>query len=147
MLAVHLARNKSVVANLLSHSVISGFVTGSALLIAIGQLKPLLGVPAQGHTAVELLLSLLASFQKLQPATAVLGLLAVLLLWSSRRFLADLLAWSGVSSRAADLLAKLAPMIIVLLSVGAVAVWQLGGVERVVPSLGEEPSRTFIGAP
>ena len=113
------------VANLLSHSVISGFVTGSALLIAIGQLKPLLGVPAQGHTAVELLLSLLASFQKLQPATAALGLLAMLLLWSSRRFLADLLAWIGVSSRTADLLAKLAPMIIVLLSVGAVAVWQL----------------------
>ncbi len=35
------------VANLLSHPVVSGFVTGSALLIAIGQLKPLLGIPAQ----------------------------------------------------------------------------------------------------
>ena len=113
------------VANLLSHSVISGFVTGSALLIAIGQLKPLLGVPAQGHTAVELMLSLLASFQKLQPVTAALGLLAVLLLWSSRRFLAKLLARGGVPLRTADLLAKLAPMFIVLLSVGAVAVWQL----------------------
>ena len=113
------------VANLLSHSVISGFVTGSALLIVIGQLKPLLGVPTQGHTAVELLLSLLASFQKLQPATAALGLLAVLLLWSSRRFLAKLLAWCGVPLRAADLVAKLAPMVIVVLSVGAVAVWQL----------------------
>ena len=113
------------VANLLSHSVVSGFVTGSALLIAIGQLKPLLGIPTQGHTAVELLLSLLASFQKLQPATAALGLLAVLLLWSSRRFLAKLLARGGVPLRAADLLAKLAPMVIVLLSVGAVAVWQL----------------------
>ena len=113
------------VANLLSHSVISGFVTGSALLIAIGQLKPLLGVPTQGHTAVELLLSFLASFQKLQPATAALGLLAVLLLWSSRRFLAKLLARGGVPLRAADLVAKLAPMAIVLLSVGAVAVWQL----------------------
>jgi SulP family sulfate permease len=37
------------VANLLSHPVISGFVTGSALLIALGQLKPLLGIAAQGE--------------------------------------------------------------------------------------------------
>ena len=113
------------VANLLSHSVVSGFVTGSALLIAIGQLKPLLGIPAQGHTGVELLLSLLASFQKMQPATAALGLSSVLLLWSSRRFLAPLLARGGLTPRAADLLAKLAPMAIVLLSIGAVAFWQL----------------------
>jgi len=112
-------------ANLLSHSVVSGFVTGSALLIAIGQFEPLLGVQAQGHTAVELLLSLLASFLKLQPATSALGLSAVLLLWASRRFLAKLLARSGVPSSTADLLAKLAPMVIVLLSIGAVAVWQL----------------------
>ncbi len=113
------------VANLLSHSVVSGFVTGSALLIAIGQLKPLLGIPMEGHTAVELLLSLLASLQKLQPATAALGLMAALLLWSSRRFLAKMLARAGVSTRASELSAKLAPMVIVLLSVGAVVVWQL----------------------
>lgn len=113
------------VANLLSHSVVSGFVTGSALLIAIGQLKPLLGIPAQGHTALELLLSILASFQKLHPATAALGLSAVLLLWGTRRFLAPLLARSGVAPRAADLLAKLAPMAIVLLSIAAVAYGQL----------------------
>ena len=113
------------VANLLSHPVVSGFVTGSALLIAIGQLKPLLGVPAQGHTAVELLVSLLASFQELQPATAALGLSSVLLLWSARRFLAPLLARCGLAPRAADLLGKLAPMAIVLLSIAAVAFWQL----------------------
>lgn len=132
------------VANLLSHSVVSGFVTGSALLIAIGQLKPLLGIAARGNTAFELLLSLLAGFQEMQPATALLGLGSIVLLWSSRRYLARLLGGAGMAPRAADLLAKLAPMVIVLLSVGAVALWRLdsqqgvavvGAIPQGLPSL------------
>jgi SulP family sulfate permease len=47
------------VANLLSHPVVAGFVTGSAILIALGQLKPLLGILARGDTAFELAGSLL----------------------------------------------------------------------------------------
>ena len=35
-------------AHFLSHPVISGFITGSAVLIAVGQLKHLLGVKVQG---------------------------------------------------------------------------------------------------
>lgn len=132
------------VANLLSHSVISGFVTGSALLIAIGQMKPLLGIPAEGHTAVELSLSLLSNLHNLKPATAAIGVLAAVLLWSARRFLAVLLARGGVPPRAAELLAKLSPMVIVLLSIGAVALWQLdirqgvavvGNIPQGLPSL------------
>ena len=38
-------------AHFLSHPVISGFISGSAVLIAVGQLKHLLGVPATGHSA------------------------------------------------------------------------------------------------
>ena len=91
------------VANLLSRSVASGFVTGAALLIAIGQLKPLLGVPPQGHNAVELLLSLLASFQKAAARNRC----------------------SRTWGRALLLLAKLPPMVIMLLSNWALAVWQL----------------------
>ena len=37
-----------VVANLLSHPVIAGFITASGLLIAVSQLKHLLGIPAHG---------------------------------------------------------------------------------------------------
>ena len=36
-------------ANLLSHPVISGFISASAVLIAFSQLKHILGVPAYGH--------------------------------------------------------------------------------------------------
>ena len=44
------------IANLLSHSVISGFITASGLLIAASQLKHLLGIPMQGDTLWELAL-------------------------------------------------------------------------------------------
>lgn len=41
-------------ANFLSHPVISGFITASALLIAVGQLKVILGVKADGHNFIDL---------------------------------------------------------------------------------------------
>lgn len=109
------------VANLLSHPVISGFVTGSAVLITISQLRPLLGVPAQGETAFELLLSLVSRAEQLHLPTTVMGVSAVLALWASRRFLAPGLRRAGFRSTNAEILAKLAPMGVVLLAIGAVA--------------------------
>ncbi|MEJ7930813.1 sulfate permease [Ramlibacter sp. AN1015] len=108
------------VANLLSHPVISGFVTGSAVLIALGQLKPLLGIPAKGETALELLASLLSRATELHIPTAVLGLSSVLALWASRRFLATGLRRAGLGAKSAEILAKLAPMAVVLLAIAAV---------------------------
>ncbi len=108
------------VANLLSHPVISGFVTGSAILIALGQLKPLLGIPAKGETAIQLLGSLLARAQDFHLPTAALGVTAVVLLWTSRRYLAAMLRRAGIPQQAADIAAKLAPMLIVLLSIALV---------------------------
>lgn len=108
------------VANLLSHPVISGFVTGSAVLIALGQLKPLLGIPARGETALELVVSLVSRAGDLHVPTAVLGLSAVLALWTSRRFLAGVLHRAGMGNKSAEILAKLAPMVVVLLAIATV---------------------------
>ena len=108
------------VANLLSHPVISGFVTGSAVLIALGQLKPLLGIPARGETAFQLLASLLARAGELHGPTALLGIAAAVLLWASRRYLAALLQTLGLHQKASEILAKLAPMGVVLLSIALV---------------------------
>lgn len=113
------------VANLLSHPVISGFVTGSAVLIAVGQLKPLLGIPARGETAIELAVSLLAGASRWQPVTTMLGAAAIVLLWSARRFLGSALQRAGLAPKPADLVAKLAPMAVVLFSVAVVSLWQL----------------------
>jgi len=48
------------IANFLSHPVIAGFITASGILIAISQLRHILGVPAEGHTLPGMLQSLAA---------------------------------------------------------------------------------------
>lgn len=126
-------------ANLLSHSVISGFVTGSAILITIGQLKPLLGIPAQGQTAVEMLVSMGKMATAFKPATAAIGLFAVLLLWGSRRYLPVWLTKARINRVKADMLAKLAPMAVVLLGIAAVSWGDLDTVHG-VQVVGQIPS-------
>lgn len=113
------------VANLLSHPVISGFVTGTAILIVLGQLRPLLGIPAQGSTSLELGMSLLLHVGELHVSTAVLGLASVLSLWALRRYLAGGLRRVGLAEKSAEILAKLAPMVVVLLGIAAVVVFGL----------------------
>lgn len=109
------------VANVLSHPVISGFVTGSAVLIAVGQLKPLLGIAANGETALELLVSLIARAGELHVPTAALGMTSVLALWLSRRYLAGGLRRAGLGTRSSEILAKLAPMVVVVAAIVIVA--------------------------
>lgn len=113
------------VANLLSHPVISGFVTGSAVLIALGQLKPLLGVAATGDTALELLISLSTRMGQLHLPTAILGASSVLALWASRRFLARSLCLAGMEVKGAEIAAKLAPMVVVLVAMFIVHAFEL----------------------
>ncbi|HMO67198.1 MAG TPA: SulP family inorganic anion transporter, partial [Novosphingobium sp.] len=45
-------------ANLLSHPVVSGFITASGILIATSQIKSILGIKARGETMPELVVSL-----------------------------------------------------------------------------------------
>ena len=103
-------------ARLLSHPVISGFITGAALVIVISQLRPLLGIAASGDTAVLLVVDLLRSLGGFEPLTAYFGLTALVFLWLARRYLARLLARLGLARTTADLLAKLAPMLAVLVA-------------------------------
>lgn len=74
-------------ANFLSHPVISGFITASALIIAAGQLGPLLGIEANGQALPGLLISLWRNGAALEPITAATGLLTLLFLAVTRRWL------------------------------------------------------------
>ena len=58
LLGLGLAR-LGAIANLLSHPVISGFISASAVLIAVSQMKHILGLPVQGHSLAEILPTLL----------------------------------------------------------------------------------------
>ena len=103
-----------VVANLLSHPVIAGFATGSAILIIIGQIKSLLGMPGSGHTALQLAASLLAHVADVNRASLLLGGSALALLVLARHYATPVLRRLGASSSAAEIGARLAPVMIVI---------------------------------
>ena len=68
-------------ANFLSHPVISGFISASGLLIALSQLKTLMGVKAEGHNFVELLSSLLHQASNIHLLTLGVGIAATAFLF------------------------------------------------------------------
>lgn len=125
-----------VLAQFLSHPVISGFITGAALLIIIGQLRPLLEISAEGHNAIDLLFGILAYLDDTNPRTAALGITALALLLFARYGLAPLLMRAGLSRRIADLIARLMPMVVIIASAVLVAVL---GWEHRVQIIGELP--------
>ena len=97
-------------ASFLSHPVISGFITASALLIAAGQLKVILGVKVEGHNFMELAWGLAQQWGQVHVITAALGLGMVgFLFWARRRLKPLLLSW-GLPARLADVLSKAAPV-------------------------------------
>ncbi len=98
-------------ANFLSHPVISGFITASALLIAAGQLKVILGIRVEGHTAFELLMGLLSHAADTHGLTAALGLSTVAFLLWARRGVKPLLMRAGLGPRLADGGSRAAPVL------------------------------------
>ncbi|MFZ4651725.1 MAG: SulP family inorganic anion transporter [Rubrivivax sp.] len=106
-----------VLAALLSAPVLHGFITGAAVVIALGQLPALLGLPVRGATAVELAQSALQadSAGALLPhlPTALVGLAALALLAGLRRWGARLARRLGVPASRAALAGRLAPMAVV----------------------------------
>jgi len=65
------------IANFLSHTVVSGFITASGILIALSQLRHLFGVSAHGDTIPEILTTLSANLSSINNITAALGLLVL----------------------------------------------------------------------
>lgn len=109
-------------AHFLSHPVISGFISGAALLIIIGQLRPLLGISSHGESAVQMLAGILAALDTLNPLTSAMGVFALLTLLAAKRWLAKALSALGLSAHSAALVSKLAPMLIVIASIVLVTV-------------------------
>lgn len=97
-------------ANFLSHPVISGFITASALLIAAGQLKVIFGIRVEGQSFPELMLGLLQQASQTHGLTAVIGLSTVAFLFWARRGLKPLLSRLGLGLRLADGLSRAAPV-------------------------------------
>ena len=111
-------------ANFLSHPVVSGFITAAAVQIAAGQVGPLLGIRSKGESLLDILKSMVPNLLKINPYTAAIGLAAfVFLLWA-RRGLKPLLLRVGLGERPADILGKVGPAMVIVVS--TLAVWGLG---------------------
>ena len=124
-------------AHFLSHPVISGFITASALLIAAGQLKVLLGVKVEGAHFFELVLGLARHAGEVHGLTAAVGLTMVAFLFWARKRLKPLLVRLGLPARSADLAAKAAPVVGIALS--AALTWQLQWAQQGVKIVGTVP--------
>ena len=104
-------------ANLLSHPVISGFITASGILIATSQLRHILGVTAGGDTWPAMLGSLARAFDTINPWTLAIGLPATAFLFWVRKGLKPALVSLGLQPRAADIVAKAGPVIAVVVTI------------------------------
>lgn len=124
-------------ANFLSHPVISGFITASALLIAVGQLKVVLGVDAAGDDFFGSSWELLRRLTDSHLPTAALGLGTLAFLFWARRGVKPLLRRVGLGERLAEALARAAP--VVGIAAGAVLVWGIGGQALGVRIVGTVP--------
>jgi SulP family sulfate permease len=124
-------------ANLLSHPVVSGFITASGLIIAVSQLKSIFGIAAKGDAMPGLILTLSQNLPKTNPYTLVIGSLSIAFLFWVRKGLKPLLVRAGLAPRWADLTAKAGPIGAVALSTLAVIAFDLE--ERGVKVVGQIP--------
>ena len=112
-------------ANLLSHPVVSGFITASGIIIATSQIKSILGIKASGEAMPELLQTLTQNVGNTNLPTLIIGVTATAFLFWVRKGLKPLLITFGIGPRAADLTAKAGPIAVVMVSTLAVELLDL----------------------
>ena len=121
-------------ANFLSHPVISGFLSGAALLIIFSQLPHLFGLAALPHTPAELT----GQWQPVNTLVTIMAVVSLGWLMYARTRLASHLVRLGVHVGIARLAARLAPMLVVVLGIAATAAFDLAA--RGVPVVGALPA-------
>ena len=120
MLAILGLLRAGFLANLLSHPVISGFITASGILIATSQVKHILGVTAGGDNWPEMLGSLASAIGETNVWTLAIGIPATLFLFWVRKGAMPALQAIGLPARAADMTAKAGPVVAVAATILAV---------------------------
>ena len=124
-------------ANFLSHPVIAGFITASGLLIAVSQLKHVLGVPASGGDLIEILGSILSNLGETNPYTVIIGVGAAGFLFWARGGLLPALKRTGLDETPAKILARAGPVGAIVIT--TLAAWLFGLDEAGVAVVGGVP--------
>jgi len=124
-------------ANLLSHPVISGFITASGILIATSQLKHVFGVKGGGETWPEMLANLAHDIPSTNLWTLAIGVAATMFLFWVRKGAEPLLRRLGMATRTATMTAKAGPVVAVVATILTVMALGLG--EKGVKLVGAVP--------
>lgn len=126
------------ITNFLSHTVISGFITASGVIIALSQLKHVFGITAHGDNLLEIISSLAANISAFNTYTFAIGIGAILFLFFVKNYASRLLKSIGLSQKVTLLLSKSAPIIGVLASIAIIYAFTLH--EHGVAIVGEIPA-------
>lgn len=125
-------------ANFLSHPVVSGFINASGIVIALSQLRHLVGIGAEGSNLLTLGGSLLSNLGDTNIVTLITGVTALVFLFWARSGLGALLKRLGVPEAAAGVIARAGPVLAIFAT--TVASYLLGFDQRGVALVGEVPS-------
>ena len=124
-------------ANFLSHPVIAGFITASGILIAMSQLKHILGVSAHGHTLPEMVQSIVEHLDQSNLITLGIGVSAIVFLFWVRGNLKPLLNRMNLGPLLTDLLTKAGPVFAVVAT--TLSVWGFDLAQDGVRIVGDVP--------
>ena len=124
-------------ANFLSHPVVSGFITASGIIIALSQLRHILGIQGHGDNLLQLLGSLTGNLADTNVITLGTGIAAMAFLFWARSGLKPLLQGTGLSADTAAIIAKAAPVVVILVTI--LASYLAGFNDRGVALVGEVP--------
>lgn len=130
-------------ANFLSHPVIAGFISASALIIAASQLPSLLGLPDAEGSPVQRLMALAGHPDTVNLPTLVLGISAALVMWLGKHYLAHGLSRLGCSLGLARFVVRMVPIMTIAVTttitwvggLSAEGVQVVGSVTSGLPSL------------
>lgn len=111
--------------NFLSFPVITGFISASAIVIAVSQAGNLTGIESNGSNLLAMLTNLEQTYHGLNVYTSMLGLVAIFMLYFLPSGLKRLTIRLGFSSFWSDILSKSTPILVMLLSVLAVLQFDL----------------------
>ncbi len=147
------------IANFLSHPVISGFITASAIIIAFSQLKYILGIKANGENLWDLLISIGENIKQTNFITLAIGVSATAFLFWSRKNLKQTLGRIGLNPQLSAVLARMGPVAAIAATMIAAYAFSLdkygvklvGTVPQTLPSLAIpefslEQARMLIGS-
>ena len=124
-------------ANFLSHPVVAGFITASGFIIALSQLRHLLGIDGHGDTLPALLGSLLHNLADWNPVTLGTGIATLLFLFWGRSGMQPLLERLGLPTGAASIFARAGPVLVILATTAASFLGNFA--ERGVDLVGDVP--------